>query len=103
MDARTLEVEVHREPSGYWAEVGGLEGCYASGQTLDELFQALREAIAMYLGEIKDEGILVRVTGLRLEVQPDLRPAEIRASAQHPSHRKRQSHREDWPPERRQR
>jgi predicted RNase H-like HicB family nuclease len=103
MNARTFEVDVHREPPGYWAEVGGLEGCYASGQTLDELFQALREAISMYLGEVDDERILVRVTGLRLAVQPDLRPADAKASVQPPSRRKRQSHRHDWPPDERSR
>jgi predicted RNase H-like HicB family nuclease len=43
---------VHQEPDGtYWAEVLELPGCFASGFTMDELLEALREAIAMYLDE----------------------------------------------------
>ena len=46
MDRRILDVEVHREPPGYWAQIPELEGCFASGKTLDELILALHEAIA---------------------------------------------------------
>jgi predicted RNase H-like HicB family nuclease len=102
MDTRTLEVEVHREAAGYWAAVRGMEGCNASGETLDELYQALREAITMYVSENQDERILFRVTGLLLEVELDLRPPHISAALQPPSRRKRQSHRDDWPPNGRQ-
>lgn len=37
------------EDSAYWAEVSELPGCFASGQTLDELSEALEESIALYL------------------------------------------------------
>lgn len=33
----------------YWAEVRELPGCFASGETLDELMEALSEAIGMCL------------------------------------------------------
>lgn len=43
-------LNVHTEPDGsLWAEVDGLPGCFASGDTHEELLEAAREAIAMYL------------------------------------------------------
>jgi predicted RNase H-like HicB family nuclease len=40
-----LTAKVRIEAGTYWAEVEELPGCFASGQTLDELFESLREAI----------------------------------------------------------
>jgi predicted RNase H-like HicB family nuclease len=34
-----------------WAEVLELPGCFASGQDMDELWEALTEAISLYLSE----------------------------------------------------
>jgi predicted RNase H-like HicB family nuclease len=45
-------VKVHQEDdASYWAEVSELPGCFASGQTLDELSEALGESIALYLSD----------------------------------------------------
>jgi len=44
-----LTVRIHFEEDAYWAEVQELPGCFASGKTLDELTEALDEALAMYL------------------------------------------------------
>ena len=44
-----LTVRVHFEEGAFWAEVLELPGCFASGETLDELTAALDEAIALYL------------------------------------------------------
>jgi predicted RNase H-like HicB family nuclease len=42
-------VRVHEEPDGsLWAEVVDLPGCFASGDTLDELRDAVGEAIRLY-------------------------------------------------------
>jgi predicted RNase H-like HicB family nuclease len=41
-------VSVHRERSDYWAEVDELPGCFASGDDLAELKEALAEAIELY-------------------------------------------------------
>jgi len=39
-------VIVHEEEEGgYWAEVEELPGCFASGETLDELERDVKEAI----------------------------------------------------------
>jgi predicted RNase H-like HicB family nuclease len=40
---------VHRESDHYWAEVVDLPGCFATGDDLNELAEALTEAIALYL------------------------------------------------------
>lgn len=99
MDRQTLTVDIHREPPGYWAHVRELKGCFASGSTFDELLVALHDAVAMYVGEDELDRILTRVSVLQLEVEPDLRPAESEQLDSAPAGRKRQAHRDDWPPE----
>jgi predicted RNase H-like HicB family nuclease len=42
---------IHHEDGPYWAEIPDLPGVFASGDTVDELFEALKEAVALYLGE----------------------------------------------------
>jgi predicted RNase H-like HicB family nuclease len=44
-----LTVNVHLEDEAYWADVPELPGCFATGDTLDELFDSLREGIQLYL------------------------------------------------------
>ena len=44
-----LTVRVHFEDGAYWAEVVELPGCFASGESLERLKDALDEAIALYL------------------------------------------------------
>ena len=46
-----LTARLHLEEGAYWAEVVELPGCFASGQTLDELTAALTEAIFLCLDE----------------------------------------------------
>lgn len=41
---------VHGErDGGYWAEVPDLPGCFTQGETLDEVYHNLEEAIACHL------------------------------------------------------
>lgn len=41
---------IHWEPpAGYWAEVPELPGCFTPGDTLDEVYANLQEAIACHL------------------------------------------------------
>lgn len=49
MSSRQIEytVVVHEEDGSLWAEVPALPGCFASGQTLDELREAVEESIAL--------------------------------------------------------
>jgi len=46
-----LTVNVHIEDGSYWADVPRLPGCFASGDTLDELFNSIREGIQLYLAD----------------------------------------------------
>lgn len=43
------QVHVHEDDDGLWAEVEELPGCFASGETLEELQESLVEAIGLYL------------------------------------------------------
>lgn len=38
-----LTARIHTEENSYWADVAELPGCFASGDTLDELFESLQE------------------------------------------------------------
>jgi predicted RNase H-like HicB family nuclease len=61
-------VRIHHEPGdeySLWAEVEELPGCFASGRDMDELREALSEAVSHYLSE---PGREVRVS---------LEPAEV--------------------------
>jgi predicted RNase H-like HicB family nuclease len=46
-----LKVNVHLEDGSYWADVPELPGCFASGDSLDELLDSLREGIGLYLAD----------------------------------------------------
>lgn len=43
-----LTARIHIEDDSYWADVPELPGCFASGDTLDELFESLQEGVALY-------------------------------------------------------
>jgi predicted RNase H-like HicB family nuclease len=44
----TLTVEIHEEDGVLWGQVVELPGCFATGDDLDELAEALGEAIIVY-------------------------------------------------------
>jgi predicted RNase H-like HicB family nuclease len=52
---------VHEEEGSYWAEVEELPGCFASGKDLNELREALIEAISMCLTEKEHAQILAEL------------------------------------------
>ena len=53
----TYKIAIHAEPSGgYWGEVPALPGCFSQGETLAELQTNIREAIALYLETLREEG-----------------------------------------------
>jgi predicted RNase H-like HicB family nuclease len=39
-----------------WARVPDLDGCYSCGDTTDEAKESVKDAIALYLEDLKDEG-----------------------------------------------
>jgi predicted RNase H-like HicB family nuclease len=46
-----LSARIHLEGGSYWADVAELPGCFAAGDTLDELFDSLKEGVALCLGD----------------------------------------------------
>jgi predicted RNase H-like HicB family nuclease len=48
-----LTIHVHREDgdSELWADIDELPGCFASGRDMNELREALNEAVSLYLSE----------------------------------------------------
>ncbi len=50
-----LTARSHIEDGSYWADVPELPGCFASGDTLDQLFESLQEGIALYLADDGDQ------------------------------------------------
>jgi predicted RNase H-like HicB family nuclease len=64
MSAQTVQytVTVHEEDDGsLWAEIADLPGCFASGHTLDELREAVEEAISLYVTDAPDAGRIANV------------------------------------------
>lgn len=43
-----FHANVHHEGGSYWAEIVEMPGCFASGDTIEELQEALAEAMSLY-------------------------------------------------------
>jgi predicted RNase H-like HicB family nuclease len=54
MSTQEFIARVHEEEGSFWAEVIDLPGCFASGDSLDELRDALEEAISLYRQDESD-------------------------------------------------
>lgn len=67
-----LTVTVHHERDGVWSEVAELPGCFASGRTLEELHEALGEAVGLYVadrpGRLVDGALTVGEVRVRVTV-----------------------------------
>jgi len=50
-DVMELTARIHIEEGSCWADVPELPGCFASGDTLGELFESLQEGVALYLAD----------------------------------------------------
>ncbi|HVD39619.1 MAG TPA: type II toxin-antitoxin system HicB family antitoxin [Solirubrobacterales bacterium] len=51
-----LTARIRIDNGSYWADVPGLPGCFASGDTLDELIESLQEGIAHCLDGKGEQG-----------------------------------------------
>lgn len=65
-----LTARIQIEEGSYWADVSELPGCLASGDTLDELFESLREGVALYLADEGEQGGPLRVATATLTDSP---------------------------------
>jgi antitoxin HicB len=75
VDMKVLEYSViihEAEEGGFWLEVPALEGCFTQGETIEELLENAREAIALYLEGLAEIGEAIpeddAVTVRRVEV-----------------------------------
>lgn len=74
MSSAHYTVEVNHEDGSFWARVLELPGCFATGRDLDELQEALGEAISLYLsddpeaGEIRSMVDPIEVEQMRVKV-----------------------------------
>lgn len=50
MSETAYTVRIHDEEDGLWAEIVELPGCFATGDTRDELLEALTESLALWTG-----------------------------------------------------
>ena len=69
MAPASFTAEVHFEDGSYRGQVREIPGCFASGETLDELFEGLREAIQLCL-EDEDAGANLQVASAVLSSEP---------------------------------
>ena len=54
---RNYAVVIHKDPEGgFWGEVPALPGCYSQGETIEDLKNNIREAIAGVLEVLKEDG-----------------------------------------------
>ncbi|MGA9077226.1 MAG: hypothetical protein WB383_02685 [Acidimicrobiales bacterium] len=54
---------VHSENGLLWIEITEMPGCFASGETMDELIEALTEAMSLYM---TSSGVTVEYHDVRL-------------------------------------
>lgn len=51
-----IDVILHKDENGHWAEVPALKGCFTQGNTIEETIQNVKEAInAWFLVDIPED------------------------------------------------
>jgi predicted RNase H-like HicB family nuclease len=65
-----LTARIHIEEGSYWADILELPGCFASGDTLDELFESLREGVVLHMADERKQGGPLHVATATLTDQP---------------------------------
>lgn len=70
-----LRLRVRLEDGSLWATVEQLPGIFATGDTVDELRESLREAVALYIAEPGEEppAITLGELDLRLDTTAEIR------------------------------
>lgn len=55
-----IDVVLHKEDNGFWAEVPALKGCFSQGDTIEEVTENIKEAImAWFSVEIPKDGEVI--------------------------------------------
>lgn len=77
--SESLNIRIHLEDGKMWATVDEYPGVFATGDTLDELRESLREGIALYLATLGEP-----VPNIELgPLTPDPVETPARAALQH--------------------
>jgi predicted RNase H-like HicB family nuclease len=63
----------HAEEGGYWAEVPTLRGCFAQGETIDDVVSEMRATIQSHVSALRADGQAVPVD----DVLPELALVEV--------------------------
>jgi len=50
-----VSIVIERDEHGYFAYCPELDGCHSQGDSLDEIIENMREAIALYVGTLSEE------------------------------------------------
>ncbi len=59
----TIIIHRDEQEGGFWCEYPQLPGCYTQGETVDELMQNMKDAVALYLEE--PEGVQFPIEEIR--------------------------------------
>jgi predicted RNase H-like HicB family nuclease len=70
LELMELTARIHTEDGSYWADVPALPGCFASGETFDELFESLQEGVALCLGDEDEQSGPLQVATATLTDRP---------------------------------
>lgn len=65
---KDFTVRIHPEDGMYWAEIDELPGCFASGESMSELVEAIQEAVSMCLSSPDRARVSAELTSLQLRV-----------------------------------
>lgn len=82
MAARTYRVQYTRDESGWWqAAVPAIRGCHTQGRTIDEARRRIREALGLFVDNVKNVTLVddVRMPKRVAEVVKKYRAARQRA------------------------
>ncbi len=67
---KTFTIVIHEtdeDETGYWAECVSLPGCFTDGETIEEVMENMKEAIALYLEDYTPKKKIIEKT-ITLEV-----------------------------------
>jgi len=101
VEDRSLNVRVNYEGGMYWAQVTEWPGCFASGETLEELTEALEEAITLYTTpedqEPGDVALHIEEMTLKVGAERPLTPAREPAPGPAPGPPRNRNPHAIWP------
>ena len=59
MEKYTLPVLIEKDDNGYFASCPALQGCYSQGETYEEVLENIKDAVKLYIEDIKESGEIV--------------------------------------------